>query len=43
MDGNKTLMACESSILNNNRNPGVSKHEIEKVFKQYLGVKISSG
>lgn len=38
MDGNKTLMACEGSILNNNRNPGVSKHEVEKVFKQYLGV-----
>lgn len=38
LDGNGTLMAKKSSILNNNRNPGISKGEVEEVFTKYLGV-----
>jgi agmatine deiminase len=38
MDGHGTLMACKSSILNNNRNPGMSQIQAEAIFKQYLGV-----
>ncbi|WP_299117441.1 agmatine deiminase family protein [uncultured Winogradskyella sp.] len=38
IDGNGTLMACKSSILNNNRNPGISQIQAEKIFKKYLGV-----
>ncbi len=38
IDGNGTLMACKSSILNDNRNPGLSLEKIEIVFKKYLGV-----
>ncbi len=37
-DGHGTLMACKSSILNNNRNPGMTQAQAEKIFKQYLGV-----
>jgi agmatine deiminase len=38
IDGNGTLMACKSSILNNNRNPGMTQEQAESIFKKYLGV-----
>lgn len=38
IDGDGTLMACKSSILNHNRNPGMTQAQAEKIFKQYLGV-----
>ena len=38
MDGNGTLIACKSSILNNNRNPGMTKAQAEAIFTKYLGV-----
>jgi agmatine deiminase len=38
LDGNGTLMAKKSSILNRNRNPGISQKEAEAVFTKYLGV-----
>ena len=38
IDGNGTLMATRSSILNDNRNPGLSQAEAEAYFKHYLGV-----
>lgn len=38
VDGRGTMMAKRSSILNNNRNPGVSQEEAELYFKHYLGV-----
>lgn len=37
LDGNGTLMACKSSILNANRNPGMSQAEAEEIFMRYLG------
>ena len=37
LDGHGTLMACKSSILNNNRNPGMSQLKAESIFKEYLG------
>ncbi len=38
IDGHGTLMACKSSILNNNRNPGMTQSQAEAIFKKYLGV-----
>jgi agmatine deiminase len=38
IDGNGTLMACKSSILNDNRNPGMTQAEAEHIFRRYLGV-----
>lgn len=38
IDGNGTLMACKSSILNDNRNPGMTRTQAEAIFKKYLGV-----
>ena len=38
IDGQGSLMACQSSILNSNRNAGKSQAEIEAVFTKYLGV-----
>lgn len=38
IDGAGTMMACESSILNDNRNPGLTKKEAEEIFKFYYGV-----
>ncbi len=38
IDGNGTLMACKSSILNSNRNPGMTQKQAEDTFSQYLGV-----
>ncbi|WP_369184814.1 agmatine deiminase family protein [Streptomyces sp. Y1] len=38
VDGEGTLMACESSWVNDNRNPGKSRDRIEAAFKDLLGV-----
>ncbi|MFK7931971.1 MAG: agmatine/peptidylarginine deiminase [Saprospiraceae bacterium] len=38
LDGNGTLMAKKSSILNANRNPGMTQAEAEDYFRTYLGV-----
>ncbi len=37
LDGHGTLMACKSSILNSNRNPGMTQKEAEDIFTRYLG------
>ncbi len=38
IDGNGTLMACKSSILNSNRNSGMTQAQAESIFTKYLGV-----
>ncbi|KAM0194350.1 hypothetical protein ACHAPA_005255 [Fusarium lateritium] len=38
VDGQGTLLATESSIINPNRNPGMSKKELEEKFQEYLGI-----
>lgn len=38
IDGHGSLMACKSSILNSNRNPGMTKEQAETIFTKYLGV-----
>lgn len=38
IDGNGVLMACKSSILNSNRNPGMTQQQAEAIFSKYLGV-----
>lgn len=38
IDGDGTLMACKSSILNKNRNPNMNQEKVEQLFKMYLGV-----
>ncbi|AQX10259.1 agmatine deiminase family protein [Elizabethkingia ursingii] len=38
IDGNGVLMACKSSILNTNRNPGMTQQEAEAIFTRNLGV-----
>lgn len=38
VDGDGTLLLTESSVLNSNRNPGVSKAKMEEYFAQTLGV-----
>lgn len=38
IDGNGTLMACKSSILNTNRNNGMTQAQAEAIFTKYLGV-----
>ncbi len=38
IDGHGTLMACKSSILNNNRNPNMTQAQAEAIFTKYLGV-----
>lgn len=38
IDGQGTLLACKSSILNNNRNPGMTQSKAEEIFTKYLGV-----
>jgi len=37
LDGNGTLMACKSSILNDNRNAGMTQQQAEEIFTKYLG------
>lgn len=38
VDGHGTLMATRSSILNTNRNPGLTQTQAESFFKHYLGI-----
>ncbi|PVH81220.1 putative peptidyl-arginine deiminase family protein [Cadophora sp. DSE1049] len=38
VDGEGTLLACESSIVNENRNPGMSRDVVEEKLKGVLGV-----
>ncbi|KAK7428062.1 hypothetical protein QQZ08_005494 [Neonectria magnoliae] len=38
VDGEGTLLATESSIINSNRNPGLSKQQLEDHFNLTLGV-----
>ncbi|OAQ58318.1 peptidyl-arginine deiminase family protein [Pochonia chlamydosporia 170] len=38
VDGEGTLLATESSLINDNRNPGMTKADLERHFKSYLGV-----
>jgi agmatine deiminase len=38
MDGNGTLLATKSAILNKNRNPDMTQEEAEEIFTKYLGV-----
>ena len=38
VDGEGTLITTESCLLNPNRNPQLSKEEIEQGLKDYLGV-----
>ncbi len=39
VDGNGTLMAKRSSILNENRNPGWEQKDAEAYFQRYLGIR----
>ncbi|KIH83729.1 agmatine deiminase family protein [Pseudomonas batumici] len=39
VDGEGTLITTESVLLNPNRNPGMSKAEMEEIFSRLLGVK----
>lgn len=39
VDGQGTLLATESSLLNDNRNPGRTREEIEEVLGRLLGVR----
>lgn len=39
VDGEGTLITTESVLLNRNRNPGLSKAEIEAIFRRLLGVR----
>lgn len=39
VDGEGTLITTESVLLNPNRNPGVSKAEMEDIFARLLGIK----
>ena len=38
VDGEGTLLTTEQCLLNKNRNPNLSKEEIEKNLKEYLGI-----
>jgi len=38
VNGSGSLMATRSSIINDNRNPGMSQQQIEQVLGDYLGV-----
>jgi len=38
IDGNGVFMACKSSILNSNRNPGMTKAQAEAILTTNLGV-----
>lgn len=37
-DGRGTIITTESCILNENRNPGMTRHEAELYFKKYMGM-----
>ena len=38
VDGDGTLLMTESSVINDNRNPGATKQDLEQHFKALLGV-----
>ncbi|KAJ4263316.1 hypothetical protein NW762_006134 [Fusarium torreyae] len=38
VDGEGTFMAAETAIINDNRNPGMSKEQVEKELSRLLGV-----
>jgi agmatine deiminase len=38
IDGHGALMATKSSILNANRNPGMTQEKAEEIFTKYLGI-----
>ena len=38
VNGSGSLMATRSSIINNNRNPGMSQQDIEQALGDYLGI-----
>jgi agmatine deiminase len=38
VDGEGTLLVTETSVLNDNRNPGLDKAEAERIFKHWLGI-----
>ncbi len=38
VDGAGTLVATETSILNENRNPGMTREQAESILRDYLGV-----
>lgn len=38
IDGNGTLLATKSAILNNNRNSGMTQAKAEETFTKYLGI-----
>jgi agmatine deiminase len=38
IDGHGALMATKSSILNNNRTPGMTQEKAEEIFTKYLGI-----
>ena len=42
-DGMGTLIATESCLLSKGRNPDLSKEQIERKLKNYLGAKRLSG
>lgn len=39
VDGEGTLIAVEESIVNKNRNPGMTRDQVERVLCDYLGLK----
>jgi agmatine deiminase len=38
VDGEGTLITTESCLLNPNRNPGMTREEVEQVFARFLGI-----
>ncbi len=38
VDGDGTLLTTEQCVLNDNRNPGLTKEEAEQIFRESLGV-----
>lgn len=38
IDGNGTLLATKSAILNKNRNVNIVQNQVEAIFKKYLGI-----
>ena len=38
IDGEGTLIVTENSVLNHNRNPHLTKEEVETYFKEYMGL-----
>jgi len=39
VDGKGTLIAVEECVLNENRNPGMTKKQMEGIFSDYLGIR----